>query len=194
MVLAYGADDYREWRGVRERVLSVPGIAGATPFLYNEVMLSARDNLTGAILKGIDPETIGTVSELPRAIEEGRLEWIRDSAAIPAPGRSGEEGGAGAGAGRALPGIVVGRELARALRHGVGDEVNVVSPFGDLGPPGRSPRAVRSGWPRSSTAACTSTTRSGRTSISLPASASSARATPSPASSSRWTTWTPRAR
>jgi lipoprotein-releasing system permease protein len=40
-----------------------------------------------------------------------------------------------------LPGIVVGRELARALRVYVGDTVNVVSPFGDLGPAGPQPKS-----------------------------------------------------
>ncbi len=39
-----------------------------------------------------------------------------------------------------LPGVVVGRELARALRLFVGDEVQVVTPFGELGPSGPMPR------------------------------------------------------
>ena len=40
-----------------------------------------------------------------------------------------------------LPGIIVGRELARSLRLYVGDEVNVVSPLGDLGPAGPMPKS-----------------------------------------------------
>ncbi|MEM9192828.1 MAG: ABC transporter permease, partial [Myxococcota bacterium] len=40
-----------------------------------------------------------------------------------------------------LPGIIVGQELARSLRLYVGDEVNVVSPFGDLGPAGPIPKS-----------------------------------------------------
>ena len=40
-----------------------------------------------------------------------------------------------------LPGLVVGQELARSLRLYVGDEVNVVSPFGDLGPSGPMPKS-----------------------------------------------------
>jgi lipoprotein-releasing system permease protein len=36
---------------------------------------------------------------------------------------------------------VVGRELARSLRVFVGDQVNVVSPFGDLGPAGPQPKS-----------------------------------------------------
>lgn len=40
-----------------------------------------------------------------------------------------------------LPGIIVGAELARSLRLHVGDEVNVVSPNGELGPTGPMPRS-----------------------------------------------------
>jgi len=40
-----------------------------------------------------------------------------------------------------LPGIIVGKELARALRLYVGDEVNVVAPLGTLGPTGPMPKA-----------------------------------------------------
>lgn len=40
-----------------------------------------------------------------------------------------------------LPGIIVGQELARTLRLYVGDEVNVVSPFGELGPTGPMPKS-----------------------------------------------------
>jgi lipoprotein-releasing system permease protein len=40
-----------------------------------------------------------------------------------------------------LPGLIVGQELARSLRLHVGDEVNVVSPLGDLGPSGLLPRS-----------------------------------------------------
>ena len=143
MVLTYGQGEFEDWRGAREKVLGVKGVAGATPFLYNEVMLSAGQNLTGAILKGIDVETVGTVTDLPRNLEEGKLEWLLHPEVIPRGGRPPEEPPEAVPARRVrpLPGIVVGRELARALRVFVGDQVNVVSPFGDLGPAGPQPKS-----------------------------------------------------
>jgi lipoprotein-releasing system permease protein len=145
MLLTYGQDELTDWRATRQRVLVVPGVEGATPILYNEVMLSAGQNLTGAIVKGIDVASVGTVTELPRSIEEGKLEWLEQPGRIPLPGRDERaaegEGRAPARAGKTLPGIVVGRELARALRVFVGDQVNVVSPFGDLGPAGPQPKS-----------------------------------------------------
>jgi lipoprotein-releasing system permease protein len=142
MILTYGQDEFTEWRSARERALAVPGVAGATPFLYNEVMLSAGQNLTGAILKGVDPATVGTVIDLPRNVEEGKLDWLTDPAKIPLPARGADRAEPPAPAGvRPLPGIVIGRELARQLRVFVGDQVNVVSPFGDLGPAGPQPKS-----------------------------------------------------
>jgi lipoprotein-releasing system permease protein len=146
MVLTYGQDAFDDWPGVRRKVLQVPGVTGATPFLYNEVMLSAGQNLTGAILKGIDTDTVGTVTDLPHNVEEGELGWLRAPERIPRPAREPEGRSAPAPEARGrtdrmLPGIVVGRELARSLRVFVGDQVSVVSPFGDLGPAGPQPKS-----------------------------------------------------
>ncbi len=146
MVLTYGQNEFDDWRGIRERVLKVQGVAGATPFLYNEVMLSAGQNLTGAILKGIDVDTVGTVTDLPGNVEDGDLAWLRTPEKIPSGPRPPGEGAQaeappGGRSARPLPGIALGRELARSLRVFVGDQVNVVSPFGDLGPAGPQPKS-----------------------------------------------------
>ncbi|HYQ80759.1 MAG TPA: ABC transporter permease [Anaeromyxobacteraceae bacterium] len=148
VVLKYGQNDFTEWRDVMKRVQAVPGVVAATPFLYNEVMLSAGQNLTGSVLKGVDEATVGTVTDLSRNVESGKLEWLTAPESIPPPGRHtrleedrGGEAPAAPHPGRPLPGIVVGRELARSLRVFVGDTVNVVSPFGDLGPAGPQPKS-----------------------------------------------------
>jgi lipoprotein-releasing system permease protein len=140
MVLTYGQDEFGDWKSAREKALAVKGVVGATPFLYNEVMLSTGQNLTGAIVKGVDVGTIGTVTDLPRSMQDGSLDGLVHPEQVPAPSRPPDEPDRPR-SGRALPGIVVGRELAHALRVFVGDEVNVVSPFGDLGPAGPQPKS-----------------------------------------------------
>jgi len=135
VVLKYGDNEFDEWRQVREKVLTVPGITGASPFVYSEVMLVAGKQFSGALLEGVDPSTVGTVVDLPSKVVEGKLEWLSRPEAIP-PGRA-----AGASEAERLPGIVLGRELAASLRVFVGDVVSVVSPFGDLGPAGPQPRS-----------------------------------------------------
>jgi len=142
MLLAYGQDDFGDWRAVREKALAVEGVAGATPFLYNEVMVSAGQNLTGAVVEAIDVETVGTVTDLPRNVEDGKLAWLLhpELIPVPAPTLAGEPRPQPPG-GKVLPGVVIGRELAASLRVGVGDEVNVISPLGDLGPAGPQPKS-----------------------------------------------------
>jgi lipoprotein-releasing system permease protein len=163
VVLKYGQNDFTEWREIQQRLLTIPGIAAASPFLYNEVMLAAGQGLTGSVLKGVDVATEGAVTDLGRNVEHGKLEWLERPGEIPEaaprgaaggpagepagdsgarPPRGAREAARPAGEGKPpLPGIVVGRELARTLRVGVGDTVNVVSPFGDIGPAGPQPKS-----------------------------------------------------
>jgi lipoprotein-releasing system permease protein len=139
-VMKYGEAEFTEWADVRTRLLAVPGIRGATPFLYNEVMLASGGNLTGAILKGIDADTVGTVTDLAANVQDGRLDWLKQPGEIAKRSLPGEPEAAPPTR-RLVPGIVIGRELARGLRVFVGDTVDVVSPLGDLGPAGPQPKS-----------------------------------------------------
>jgi lipoprotein-releasing system permease protein len=141
MVLTYGQDDFGDWRAVRKKTLAVPGVHAATPFLYQEVMLSSGQNLTGAILKGIDVATVGSVIDLPQSMQFGELDFLLHPERIPASSREGTKATEAAPAARTLPGVVLGRGLAQSLRVVVGDQVNMLSPFGDLGPTGPQPKS-----------------------------------------------------
>ncbi|HET7784336.1 MAG TPA: hypothetical protein VFL36_00045, partial [Myxococcales bacterium] len=77
------ANDFSEWKSVMPKVAAVPGVAGVSPFILNEVILSHGQTVTGAELKGIDPATAGSVSELPRQVIAGDLSWISHPEAIP---------------------------------------------------------------------------------------------------------------
>src|SRR5690606_16043802 len=132
VVLKYGV--FEDWEEASKVAAGTDGVLGVTPFILQEVMITAESNLTGALLKGIDPATVGDVTELPREIVEGSLEYLVRPEEIPVRGEEPNR----------LPGIVVGRELARQLRIFVGDPVTVVSPLGgDLGPMGPQPRSMQ---------------------------------------------------
>ncbi|MFW6066872.1 MAG: FtsX-like permease family protein [Myxococcota bacterium] len=75
-----------------------------------------------------------------RSLEEGEPSEKARGAAASGPARGERVGGSDENK-DILPGIIVGQELARTLRLYVGDEVNVVSPFGDLGPTGPMPKS-----------------------------------------------------
>lgn len=174
IVLKYGS--FEDWPSAAETTRSTPGVVGVTPFVLNEVMVSTDQNLAGALIKGIDPSTVGEVTELPREIREGDLSWLSTPEKIPttpqfkpvSPAGEGEGGSAQvddlqaeierlaaagkqqeaaqdqAAAKNELPGIVIGRELARQLRVFVGDPVTVVSPIaGELGPMGPQPKSMQ---------------------------------------------------
>ncbi|MDP2689375.1 MAG: lipoprotein-releasing ABC transporter permease subunit [Deltaproteobacteria bacterium] len=119
----------REYREVTEEVVKVPGVTGATPFTYSQAMISSSGGVLGAVIRGVDLDTVGSVTVLPGKIKEGGLEGI----GVPF---TPEDSAAGA----AAPGIVIGRELARNIGVTVGDKVNVVSPMGTMTPAGPMPR------------------------------------------------------
>ena len=115
----------RGYKEVSAKALEVPGVVGATPFTYNQAMISASDGGMGAVIRGLDLETTGTVTVLPDKIKEGSIEGLRPSLA------EGTQNQAG---------IIIGRELARNIGVSLGDTVNVISPMGTMTPAGPVPR------------------------------------------------------
>jgi lipoprotein-releasing system permease protein len=99
----------------------VEGVVAATPFIYSQVMVNSQGSVSGSVLRGIDTSTAGKVIAIDRMIKRGSLQSL-DSL---------HDG---------LPGIIVGKELARMLAVQPGDPVTVVSPMGKLTPVGRVPQ------------------------------------------------------
>ncbi len=114
----------RDYNTVTGKVKKMPGIVGATPFTYNQAMISSPSGVIGAVIRGLDLKTIAGVTVLPSKIREGSLDGIKS----PIKDSSG------------APGIIVGSELARNIGVKVGDSVNVISPMGTMTPAGPVPR------------------------------------------------------
>jgi lipoprotein-releasing system permease protein len=79
--------DMPEYEDVLQKVEEVRGISGATPFILNEVMISSEGNISGSMIKGIDPDTVERVTDLPtylggptQDVTVGRqaLDWLVD--------------------------------------------------------------------------------------------------------------------
>jgi lipoprotein-releasing system permease protein len=157
IVIDKAYEELDDWEPLLTRTRETEGVVGATPFLQVEVMVSSLSNRAGAILRGIDPETVSEVTDLAQNLTHGKLEYLQHperildssidttktgaldamiqdaehAAAKGLPSETKED---------SMPGLIVGQELARALRLVVGDRVTVVSPRGDLGPTGPIPR------------------------------------------------------
>lgn len=117
--LAGGIKDYRQ---LSDDTSKVPGVTGVTPFVYSEVMLSTPGGVKGVVLRGIDPNTSGSVLNLENDMVEGSVQ----SLSLP--------GG--------LPGVIIGSELARRLGLGVGSPVHLLSPSGQRSAAGFTPKIL----------------------------------------------------
>src|SRR5690606_39198193 len=82
LVLKYGLD-FEEYRSVVERAREMPEVSGAAPFFINEMMLSHGDRSTAVLVKGVDPELMQTVLDLPNQMVHGGLRGLRAPGAAP---------------------------------------------------------------------------------------------------------------
>jgi lipoprotein-releasing system permease protein len=91
LVLKYSAD-FREYRDIMKTVETMPGVLGAGPFTINPMMVSHDTRTaTGVLLKGVDPELMPRVLDLPkhivsptdRAAKEAAVAMLRREGATP---------------------------------------------------------------------------------------------------------------
>jgi lipoprotein-releasing system permease protein len=146
--------------------LARAGGGAATPVVGGEAMASSASNTAGALVRGIDPETIGSVIDLKENIEVGQFDYFTSpdklldlpADEIVGKGPGGEPYFHGPDFRNApdvdpglkeflrsnekvYPGVIIGRELAKSLHVLVGDEITLLSPMGELGPMGMMPRS-----------------------------------------------------
>jgi lipoprotein-releasing system permease protein len=154
LVMSY-LGNFSDWREVQKKIQAVPGVAGATPYIYGEVMITTENAATGAVLHGVDPETISTVTDLNKSIAnkgDGRLSdliypdriprhAVRHSDELPATRHDADVPNGGPADDDVLPGIAIGVEMAHGMNVWVGDRVTVMNPMGELGPQGPVPRS-----------------------------------------------------
>jgi len=121
VVLRHGAS-ISDYQRVAAEAQTVPGVVGAHPFIYTQVMFSAPGNISGGVIRGLDLDTIRAGG--PRA-----LQVVQGSFSDLAQSPAGEP-----------PPVAIGNELSRNLNLTVGDYLNIISPLGTLTPMGRMPR------------------------------------------------------
>jgi len=85
MVLRASFRDYRE---VMDKVRSLPEVLGVAPFVLNPMMIThAGHTATGVLLKGVEPDKVGTVLDLPEQMVAGSLDGLSPPRPPPAPAR-----------------------------------------------------------------------------------------------------------
>jgi lipoprotein-releasing system permease protein len=83
LVLKYGLN-FDEYREVVARARKMPEVAGAAPFIINEMMLAKGNRLSGVLVKGVDPELMPKVLDLPSQLIAGSLNGLRVPGSAPA--------------------------------------------------------------------------------------------------------------
>jgi lipoprotein-releasing system permease protein len=129
--LGSGITDYQE---LSETILQAPGVMAATPYTYSQTMLSVPDASSGAIVRGIDPTTANDVLSLKNQMIKGSIIALEKDSPSASDSKTDNS------TSRALPGIILGKELARSLHVNVDDNIRLFSPSGPLTPMGVIPK------------------------------------------------------
>ena len=129
--LGNGITDYK---GLSQEILQENGVMAATPYTYSQTMLSAFDASAGAVIRGIDPTTANDVLSLNSQLAKGRVSDLNNGSLSPGDSKTDKLPS------RVLPGIILGKELAKNLHVGINDNIRLFSPSGPLTPMGVIPK------------------------------------------------------
>jgi lipoprotein-releasing system permease protein len=120
----------RDYEKVLKKVTREQEVVAATPFIYSQAMLKKGESASGVILRGMDTETASRVINLGK-MQEGKIDYLtvnnRSHLKLTPEGLN-------------MPGVVLGKELAKNLGILLFDTVAILSPQGISTPMGVMPR------------------------------------------------------
>ena len=122
MIMRYGGA-FTDHRQIQRQVARTVGVEAVTPFIFAQIMLKSKTGAAGAVLRGIDPPSAGRVMKTLQNVH------------LPSSVETSPDSNIAAG----LPGIALGRALAKNLRVAVGDIIYLISPRGMISPIGHVP-------------------------------------------------------
>jgi lipoprotein-releasing system permease protein len=129
VLMEYGGA-MRDYDKAMKNVVKVEGVIAATPFIYSQAMLKKGENASGVILRGLDYGSAFKVINLGK-MREGNIAFLsekkRQSLKLNPESA-------------AMPGVVIGKELAKNLGIFIFDTVHILSPQGISTPMGMAPR------------------------------------------------------
>ena len=107
-----------DWQSIAAQAARHPAVRAAAPFVQSQAMFTVDGGVKGALVRGILPDAEERVADFRKTIKSGSLDDLK-------PGEFG---------------VVLGADLARALRVFTGDKVTLIAPQGTVTPAGVVPR------------------------------------------------------
>lgn len=108
----------QDWQSVAKQSLQNNAVIGAAPYVAAQAMMTRDDNVRGVAIRGVLPTAEPKVSDIAAQVKQGKFSDLKPGAFN----------------------IVLGGELARSLRVGLGDKVTLIAPQGQVTPAGVLPR------------------------------------------------------
>ena len=112
-----GGTAFADWKATATIVRKNPQVEGVAPFVAAQALIARGDDMRGVIVRGILPADEATVTELAVSAKEALAKLVPESS-----------------------NVVLGIELAKALRVKSGDKVSLILPGGNVTSAGVVPR------------------------------------------------------
>lgn len=135
IVVTRKSGNMAHYKTIVSQIAGLEGVTAATPYVETRVMLRSDIGMTGAVLKGVEPDSAGKVITRIRSLP---LDKALDRQQHPGPSQWAARRNDAPAAG-----LILGRSLARSVGAGRGDTVYVILPGGLLTPVGFMPSMKR---------------------------------------------------
>jgi lipoprotein-releasing system permease protein len=122
-----GIDNYQNVQG---EITGIKGVIASTPVIMSQVILKKNDNIIAPLLRAVSVETAPSVITVGRMME-GNWNMLSEKNRNPRSIPKGLE---------SLPGVIVGKELAKNFGLSLFETVDIVLPTGISTPMGMMPR------------------------------------------------------
>jgi lipoprotein-releasing system permease protein len=127
IVLMRHDGSFSGYKNISKQINELKGVEAATPFIYSQIMLRSSTGVSGAVLRGIDPESAGSVIKILKNSVLQNLKHLQRKE----------------NSKTFVPGIILGKELAKNLGVLKGDTVYLISSRGMISPIGYLPAMKR---------------------------------------------------
>jgi lipoprotein-releasing system permease protein len=140
--------EFTNWRDIKAKIDKMPGVLASSPYAVSEVVIAANNNGMNVIIKGIDPATIGKVTDLVNNLKDKdaikRLEpLVDDTRDLTVPDKPQPGSGVTDPPPPDMPGVGEPIDFSQPA-DGAADPSGAIDPdqppsIDDLGPPGPPP-------------------------------------------------------